>query len=44
MAERMFAAANKPVKVFATLNRREALQNADFVTTQFRVGMLEARM
>ena len=28
------------VKVYLTLNRREALKDADFVTTQFRVGLL----
>ena len=27
-----------------TLDRREALKGADFVTTQFRVGMLDARI
>ena len=27
-----------------TLDRREALKDADFVTTQFRVGLLNARV
>lgn len=32
------------VRIHTTLNRREALADADFVTTQFRVGLLEARI
>ena len=44
MAQRMWDAAGYPVKVFATLNRKEALKDADFVTTQFRVGLLDARI
>ncbi|MGL5021232.1 MAG: 6-phospho-beta-glucosidase [Mycoplasmatales bacterium] len=43
LAQRMFEKANLKTKVFMTLNRREALPNATFVTTQFRVGQLEAR-
>lgn len=31
-------------KIHLTLDRREALKDADFVTTQFRVGLLEARI
>lgn len=31
------------MEVHLTLNRREALKDADFVTTQFRVGQLDAR-
>lgn len=31
-------------KIYLTLDRREALKDADFVTTQFRVGLLEARI
>lgn len=44
LAERMWKAAGHPVTVHLTLNRREALKDADFVTTQFRVGLLEARI
>lgn len=44
MAQRMWDAAGYPVKVYATLNRKEALKDADFVTTQFRVGLLDARI
>ncbi|MFB8736176.1 hypothetical protein ACEQPO_28620 [Bacillus sp. SL00103] len=35
--------AGLPIEVHLTLDRREALKDADFVTTQFRVGLLEAR-
>lgn len=31
-------------KIFSTLNRREAIEGASFVTTQLRVGLLEARI
>lgn len=44
MAQRMWDASPYDVKVHTTLDRREALKNADFVTTQFRVGLLPARI
>ncbi|MBR3159367.1 MAG: 6-phospho-beta-glucosidase [Atopobiaceae bacterium] len=44
LAQRMWEKAGLPVKVHLTLDRREALRDADFVTTQFRVGLLEARI
>ena len=44
MAKRMVKAAGLDWKVNLTLNRREALKDADFVTTQFRVGLLDARI
>ncbi|MDT2756512.1 6-phospho-beta-glucosidase [Enterococcus asini] len=44
MAQRMWDASPYDVKVHLTLNRKEALQDADFVTTQFRVGLLNARI
>ena len=44
MAQRMWDASPYDVKVYLTLNRREALKDADFVTTQFRVGLLNARI
>jgi 6-phospho-beta-glucosidase len=44
LAERMVKKAGAPFRVYTTLNRREALENADFVTTQFRVGLLDARI
>ncbi|ENU1225383.1 6-phospho-beta-glucosidase [Providencia rettgeri] len=43
LCERMVKHANIPLKIFKTLDRREALKNADFVTTQLRVGQLKAR-
>lgn len=44
MAQRMWDASGYDVKVHLTLDRREALKDADFVTTQFRVGLLDARI
>lgn len=43
MTKRMFKKAGIDVDVHWTLDRREALKDADFVTTQFRVGGLDAR-
>lgn len=44
MARRMWDASPYDVKIFTTLDRSEALKNADFVTTQLRVGFLNARI
>ncbi|MBQ0064587.1 MAG: 6-phospho-beta-glucosidase [Firmicutes bacterium] len=44
MAQRMWDATPYDVQVHLTLDRREALPGADFVTTQFRVGLLDARI
>ncbi len=44
LAQRMWDATPYDVKVHLTLDRREALKDADFVTTQFRVGLLNARI
>ena len=38
----MVEKAGVPMKVYKTLDRRAALQGADFVTTQLRVGQLKA--
>ena len=43
LCQRMVEKAGVPMKVYKTLNRREALEGADFVTTQLRVGQLKAR-
>lgn len=43
LAKRMVEKAGIPLQVYMTTNRKKALQNADFVTTQIRVGQLEAR-
>ncbi|MGX7202251.1 6-phospho-beta-glucosidase [Enterococcus plantarum] len=44
MAQRMVKAAGVDCEVHLTLDRREALKDADFVTTQLRVGLLDARI
>ncbi|MFV0394088.1 MAG: 6-phospho-beta-glucosidase, partial [Coprobacillaceae bacterium] len=44
MAQRMVKAAGLDWEVHLTLDRREALKDADFVSTQFRVGLLNARI
>ncbi|MBN2222945.1 MAG: 6-phospho-beta-glucosidase, partial [Vallitaleaceae bacterium] len=43
LVKRMFAHANLDTKIYASLDRRKALQGADFIMTQFRVGGLKAR-
>ena len=43
LAKRMVAKAGVPMDIHLTLNRRDALKDADFVTTQIRVGLLKAR-
>ena len=43
LARRMVEKAGVPIEIRTTLDRREALPGADFVTTQIRVGHLEAR-
>lgn len=44
MAQRMVRAAGLDWEVHLTLDRRKALKDADFVSTQFRVGLLDARI
>ncbi len=39
----MIEKAGLPIDVHLTLDRKAALKDADFVTTQFRVGLLDAR-
>lgn len=43
LAKRMVKKAGVPIQIHLSLDRRQAMKNADFVTTQFRVGLLEAR-
>ncbi|MCM3600521.1 6-phospho-beta-glucosidase [Robertmurraya korlensis] len=43
LAKRMVEKSGLPIKVHLTLDRRKALEGADYVTTQLRVGLLEAR-
>ena len=44
MAQRMRDASGHEVKVHLTLDREEALKDADFATAQFRAGLLPARI
>lgn len=44
LAARMVEKSGIDLKIHATFDREEALADADFVTTQFRVGLLEARI
>ncbi|MGL4362919.1 MAG: 6-phospho-beta-glucosidase [Cellulosilyticaceae bacterium] len=44
LAQRMVKEAGIDMTVHLTLDRREALKDADFVTTQLRVGLLNARI
>lgn len=44
LAKRMVEKSGLPIAVNLTLDRREALKNATFVTTQMRVGLLDARI
>ncbi|SDK19905.1 6-phospho-beta-glucosidase [Sediminibacillus albus] len=43
LAKRMTVKAGVPMDIKLSLDRREALAGADFVTTQVRVGLLDAR-
>lgn len=43
LAKRMIEKSGLPIDVYLTLDRREAIKDADFVSTQMRVGLLEAR-
>ena len=42
-AQRMVEAKEAPFKVVLTTNQREAVKDASYVTTQLRVGQMEAR-
>lgn len=44
LAKRMVKKAGIPMNIILSCDRREALKNADFVTTQMRVGRLPARI
>lgn len=43
LAKRMVEKSNQEIEVIATLNRIEAIKDADFILTQIRVGGLMAR-
>ncbi|MCX7970829.1 MAG: 6-phospho-beta-glucosidase [Negativicutes bacterium] len=44
LARRMVARAGLDINIVTTLDRRAAIDGADFVTTQFRVGGIDARI
>ena len=44
LAKRMVNKSGVDMKIHLTLDRKEALEGADFVTTQLRVGLLDARI
>ena len=44
LAKRMVKKAGVDIDIHLTLDRRKALKDADFVTTQLRVGLLDARI
>ena len=44
LAKRMVEKAGIQMEVHLSYNRRDALKDADFVTTQIRVGLLDARV
>ncbi|QEK13105.1 6-phospho-beta-glucosidase [Crassaminicella thermophila] len=44
LAKRMVKKAGVNINIKLTLDRKEAIKDADFVTTQFRVGLLDARI
>lgn len=44
LTKRMFTKANLNITVNKGIDRRKALENSDFVITQIRVGLLEARI
>lgn len=43
LARRMIEKAGLPIEIHLTLDRKKALEEADYVTTQLRVGQLAAR-
>ncbi|QSO51610.1 6-phospho-beta-glucosidase [Alicyclobacillus curvatus] len=44
LAKRMVERAGAPILVHATLDRKRAVEGADYVLTQLRVGLLDARV
>ncbi len=44
LAKRMVQKEGLPMAIHTTLDRKEALPGADFVTTQIRVGLLDAKI
>ena len=44
LAKRMVEKAGLPMKIILSYDRKEALKDANYVTTQMRIGQLEARI
>jgi len=44
LSKRMIEKAKLPIKIFQTLDRKNAIKDADFIMTQIRVGGLDARV
>lgn len=44
LAKRMIKAAGLPINIILSCDRKEALKDADFVTTQMRIGRIPARI
>ncbi|MDB5053845.1 MAG: putative 6-phospho-beta-glucosidase, partial [Bacilli bacterium] len=44
LARRMLVKSGLPIALHITTNRREALEGASFVSTQMRIGLLQARI
>ena len=44
LAKRMVEKASIKINIHTTLNRKDAIKDADFIITQFRVGQLDARI
>lgn len=44
LSQRILNKSGNPFQLVTTLNREEALKDADFVLTQFRIGQLDARI
>lgn len=44
LSKRMIEKAQVDIKIYKTLDRKEAIQDADFIMTQIRVGGLDARV
>ncbi|MBM7555683.1 6-phospho-beta-glucosidase [Halanaerobacter jeridensis] len=44
LAQRMIEQAGLDIDIHLTLDREEAIKEADFIITQFRVGLLDARI
>lgn len=44
LSRRIVKKSGLPIEIFSTFDRKKALEEADFVLTQFRIGQMEARV